>query len=189
MQFTPELNFDGGRVRPLAAEDRDALFRVYQQPELPGQRPLQDPAQLDRMIELSVQMAATQRGMMWALEVGSEGNYELLGVVGAFDWQPSMLRITLRIDGLPELGCDLRAAALETCIGFLSSKYHLRNFAFQWVDGQNPAYRDMLTRIGFSLSARQRDGWRTAEQTFVDVELYHRLLDQDVPDPTARAGE
>lgn len=188
MQFTPELNFDGGRVRPLSTDDRDSLFAIYQQPELPGQRPLTDPAQLDRMIELSVQMAATQRGMMWALEVGSGDHWQCLGVVSAFDWQPSMLRVTLRIDGLPDLDCSVRAQALEACIRFMSSKYHLRNFAFQWVDGQNPAYRDMLTSIGFSCCARQRDGWRSADG-FADVELYHRLLNEEVPDASRRAGE
>ena len=35
---------------------------------IPGQRPLEDKEQLNRMIDYSVQMAATQRGMMWAIE-------------------------------------------------------------------------------------------------------------------------
>jgi RimJ/RimL family protein N-acetyltransferase len=189
MQFTPELTFAGGRVRPLFPEDRDALLRLYQQPELPGQRPLENAEPLDRMIELGVQMAATQSGMMWALETGTEGNWQLLGMVSAYDWQPSQLRVVMRVDGLPELGCELRARALATCMDFLASQYHTRNFSCQWIDGQNPAYPAMLESLGFKQTARMRDGWRTGEKTFVDVVVYHRVLANEAPDASRRAGE
>lgn len=189
MIFTPELPFDGGRVRPLEGTDRDALFAVYQQPEIPGQRPLQNPEQLDRMIDLSVQMAATQRGMMWALETGAEGNWQLLGIVSAYDWQPSHLRATLRVEGLPELTLPERARALQACMDFLASKYHLRNFACQWIEGQNPDWLTMLERIGFRQSARLRDGWRTGDQSFVDLVILNRLVDDAAPDAAMRAGE
>ena len=176
MKFTPELAFEGGRVRPLEVEDRDALFQLFQQPELPGQRPVQAPEQLDRMIELSLQMAATQRGMMWALEVGEPNNWKLLGMVSAYEWQPSLLRVMFRVDGLPELSMQHRARALGRCIAFMADKYHLFNFGYQWVEGQNPDIKTMLDECGFTEAARLRDAWRTGERSFSDVVQYHHLV-------------
>jgi len=175
MKFTPEIPFEGGRVRPLVAEDRDALFQLFQTPELPGQRPLQQPEQLDRMIELSVQMAATQRGMMWALETGGPDAWQLQGMVSAYEWQPSLLKVMLRVDGAPTLSIPDRAAALTVCRDFMAGKYHLRNFGYQWIDGQNPDIMSMLERVGFERAARLRDAWRVGEQQFCDVVQFHQL--------------
>ena len=185
MNFTPELQFEGadfrGRVRSLSDDDQANLLNLYQHPELPGQRPL-DPASeaaqehIARMIELSVQMAATQRGMMWALEI----NDEFQGMVSVFDWQPSQLRATLRVDGLAALTLAQRASALTVCMDFLSEKYHMRNFAYQWIAGQNQALLDTLEGIGFEPCATLRDGWKlitdNGEKTYVDVVQLHRVV-------------
>ena len=189
MKFTPELSFAGGRVRPLEASDIAAIIELYQHPELPGQRPLdpqseQAQQQIERMIELSVQMAATQRGMMWALEIDGQ----LLGLVSAYDWQPSALRTMLRVDGLPALQDEHRAAALQVCMDFLASKYHLRNFGYQWVAGQAEAIKTMLQQLGFEHTATLRDGWRCSDNRFADVEQFHLLRSEAKPVP-GRLGE
>ncbi|MCD8522920.1 MAG: GNAT family N-acetyltransferase [Saccharospirillaceae bacterium] len=184
MKFTPELSFDGGRVRPLTYDDVDALFALYQQPELPGQRVLDNKDNLVRMVDLSVQMAATQRGMMWALDVDDH----IIGMVSAFDWQPSLLRTMLRVDGLPQLTLGKRRAALKVCMDFMADKYHLRNFGYQWIDGQNDAIKTMLTDLGFQQSALMRDAWRTGEQTFADVVQFNCVLDKQKP-VAGRLGE
>ena len=177
MKFTPALPFEGGQVRPLEADDRDALFQVYQQPELPGQRPLEQPEQLDRMIELSVQMAATQRGMMWALEIGNNTDgYQLVGQVSAFDWQPSHLKVMFRVDALEAASMAVRAEALKACMGFMAEKYHLRNFGYQWVASQNEAIKGMLQAAGFELAATMREAWRIGQTEWLDVEQYHCVL-------------
>jgi len=178
MKFTPEICFEGGRVRPLVAEDRDALFQLFQTPELPGQHPVQKPEQLERMIELSVQMAATQRGMMWALEVGCKDNWQLQGMVSAYEWQPSLLRTMLRVDGSPELVIEHRAAALEVCLNFMAEKYHLHNFGYQWIEGQPPEIVTMLEGLGFEQAARLRDAWRLGDRRFCDLVQYHRVQRQ-----------
>lgn len=188
MNFTPELPFAGGRVRPLHYDDVDALFAIYQQPEIPGQRVLDNKDNLTRMVDLSVQMAATQRGMMWLLEVGTEGHYEVQGMVSAYDWQPSQLRTMLRVDGLPALSLQQRAAALKVCMDFMATKYHLRNFGYQWIAGQDDALKGMLEEAGFSLAATLRDGWRTGESSFADVLQYHLLRGEHKPVP-GRLGE
>ena len=134
MKFTPELSFSGGRVRPLTYNDVDALFELYQHPELPGQRVLDNKDNLIRMVDLSVQMAATQRGMMWALEVDGA----ITGMVSAFDWQPSLLRTMLRVDGLPQLTLAQRSAALKVCMDFMAEKFqfmpHLRLCCYRYSD-------------------------------------------------------
>ena len=188
MNFTPELPFDGGRVRPMTYDDVDALFAIYQHPEIPGQHVPDNKDNLTRMVDLSVQMAATQRGMMWLLEVGSDDNYEVQGMVSAYDWQPSQLRTMLRVDGLPQLSAEHRAAALNTCLEFMSGKYHLRNFGYQWIAGQDEALNTLLQDCGFSLCATLRDGWRTGTETFADVVQFHKLLDVAKPVP-GRLGE
>lgn len=184
MKFTPELAFDGGRVRPLTYDDVDALFHLYQYPEIPGQRALENKDNLTRMVDLSVQMAATQRGMMWAVEI----EQTLVGLVSAFDWQPSLLRTLLRIDGLPSFTLEQRQAALQVCMEFMASKYHVRNFGYQWIEGQDSNIQTMLTQVGFIQTAVQRDAWRTGQDRFANVIHFARQL--AAAKPTAgRLGE
>lgn len=175
MQFTPELEFQGGRVRPLTNDDIDRLFEIYQAPEIPEQRPLEDKNHCQRMVELSQQMAATQRGMMWLLENTEQ---QCLGVVSIYDWQPSLLKATIRVDGLPTLPSTIRAEAIKTCIQFMNEKYHIRNVAFQWVEGQSEELIDMIKTLGFTQSARLRESWRTAQNTFRDVIHFHYLIQE-----------
>lgn len=185
MNFTPELSFvagqSSGRLRSLAADDQAHLMDLYQQPELPGQRPLnpddgaaQD--QVSRMIELSVQMAATQRGMMWAIEI--EGTF--CGLLSVYDWHPSDLRVAIRIDGLPQLENDQRICALHACMAFMTDKYHLRNFAYQWVEGQDSQWLAMLQQAGFQHSARLRQAWKTiamdGQVNYLDMVQLNRVV-------------
>jgi hypothetical protein len=69
MKFTPELEFPGGRVKPLHYDDIDALYELYQHPEIPGQRPLQDKEHLNRMVDYSVQMVTLKAWL--AASIGS----------------------------------------------------------------------------------------------------------------------
>lgn len=184
MKFTPEISFEGGRLRPLTYDDVDALFNLYQYPELPGQRILENKDNLIRMVDLSVQMAATQRGMMWALEI--EG--VIMGILSVFDWQPSLLRTMLRVDGLPQLTPTQRSAALKTCMDFMAEKYHLRNFGYQWIDGQNEEIKTMLTDLGFKQNALMRDAWRSGERSFANVVQFNLILDKQKP-VAGRFGE
>ena len=185
MNFTPELQFEGadfrGRVRSLSDDDQANLLNLYQHPELPGQRALDPESEhaqdhIARMIELSVQIAATQRGIMWALEI----NDEFQGMVSVFDWQPSQLRATLRVDGLAALSNQQRASALLVCMDFMAEKYHLRNFAYQWIQGQDDELLVTLENIGFERSATLRDGWKlvsdSGEKSYVDIIQLNRVL-------------
>lgn len=177
MKFTPELKIQGGCLKPLHYDDLDGLFKLYQHPEIPGQRPLADKEQLNRMIEYSVQMAATQRGMMWAIETDGQ----IKGMVSGFDWQASSLRITMRVDGLPELTETERGNALKAAMDFLTEKYHIRNFAYQWIEGQSEDIKSMLEVMGFKKAARFRRAWRIGKADFADMEQYHWLSGQTKP--------
>src|SRR5690554_3558384 len=208
MKFTPEIEFEGGKVRPLTLDDLDHLWNIYQQPELPGQSKPKEKEQLARLVDYSIKMAATQRGMMWLLEVDGQ----VLGMVNVYDWQASLLRLTMRVDGLPELsikhrqaalsacmdflGVDglpelsikHRQAALSACMDFLAKKYHTRNFAYQWIDGQKEEIKTMLTNLGFELRATLRDAWRVGNSGFANIEQYHLLNNQEKP-KAGRLGE
>lgn len=184
MKFTPELPFDGGKLRALSLADKEILFALYQQPELPGQSLPSDIEAMTRIVDYSIKASATQRGMMWLLEVDGK----VLGMVNAFDWQPSWLRLTLRVDALPELSIEHRQAALQVAIEFLGKKFHVNNFAYQWIAGQQENIKDMLGNLGFKLCATLRDAWRVGEQGYANIEQYHLLTNQAKP-KAGRLGE
>lgn len=203
MNFTPELKFEGadfhGRVRSLNDDDQANLLNLYQHPELPGQRPLDPESQqaqdhIARMIELSVQMAATQRGIMWALEIGAADSEDAFrGMVSVFDWQPSHLRATLRVDGLDTLPVQQRVTAMLVCMDFMAEKYHLRNFAYQWVEGQDEAMLEALKNIGFEQSARLRESWKIVaedgEVKYIDMIQLNRVIGRKVTEEFDVAGD
>lgn len=184
MKFTPELPFAGGKLRGLSLADKEILFELYQQPELPGQSKPADVEAMTRIVDYSIKASATQRGMMWLLEVDNRP----MGLVNAFDWQPSWLRLTLRVDALPELSLEHRQAALQAAIEFLGKKFHVNNFAYQWIEGQPENIKTMLDNLGFKLCATMRDAWRVGEQGYANVEQYHLLTHQDKP-KAGRLGE
>src|SRR5690554_7470321 len=71
---------------------------------------------------------------------------------------------------------------------FLSKKYHTRNFAYQWIDGQKEEIKTMLTNLGFELRATLRDAWRVGNSGFANIEQYHLLNNQEKP-KAGRLGE
>ncbi len=110
------------------------------------------------------------------------------GMISVFDWQPSSLRLMLRVDGLPQLTIEQRQAALQCAMDFLAKKFHTRNFAYQWVEGQQPEIQTMLTNMGYELRATLRDAWRVGEEGFANVLQYHFLNHQEKP-KAGRMGE
>src|SRR5690554_3883582 len=171
MKFTPELPFAGGKLRGLSLDDKDLLFTLYQQPELPGQGKPQDPEAMVQIIDYSIKASATQRGMMWLIEVDGE----VQGIVNALDWQPTFLRLMLRVDAQPSLAIAHRQAALQAAIEFLGQKFHVNNFAYQWIDGQKDEIKSMLENLSFKHCATLRDAWRTGAESYANVEQYHLL--------------
>lgn len=184
MKFTPELAFEGGKIRPLSLADKDILFALYQQPELPGQGKPSDPEEMVKIVDYSIKASATQRGMMWLIEIDGE----VLGMVNALDWQPSYLRLMLRADALPSLSIEHRQAAVQAAIDFLGQKFHVNNFAYQWIAGQQENIKTMLENLGFKHCATLREAWRTGAEEFANIEQYH-LLTQRAKPKAGRLGE
>jgi hypothetical protein len=71
---------------------------------------------------------------------------------------------------------------------FMAQKYHLRNFAYQWIVGQKDSIKSVLETVGFTATARLRDGWRMGDSEFADVIQYHLLRAEAKPVP-GRLGE
>ena len=188
MKFTPELTFTGGRLTPLSLAHSDDLWALYQHPELPGQSVPTNPEYMTRIIDYSIKAAATQRGMMWLIEIDTANGAHMQGVVNAFDWQPSALRLIMRVDALASLSIEHRQAALQAAMAFLAEKYHVNNFAYQWMVGQAPDIQQMLHRLGFKLAATFREAWHIGNEQFVDMEQYHWLTGQAKP-IAGRLGE
>jgi hypothetical protein len=63
------------------------------------------------------------------------------------------------------------------------SKYHIRNFGYQWIEGQKEDIKTMLLNMGFDQTASLRDAWRTGEKTFANVAQYHFISSKDKPVP------
>jgi len=172
MNHTPEISFENGMLRALEDSDISRLLELYQQQVMPGQKALIEEEQAKRMITLAAQMASQQRGMMWALTVDGQ----LQGVLSFYDWRPSLLKTQIRLDVFNEVGLDVQKSAVKKCIEATSKKYHLRNFIYQWVDGQPEKNKQLMLEVGFEFNAKLRDLWRTGQDSYVDVEQYNLFL-------------
>lgn len=172
MNLTPEIPFESGILRALDDSDIPRLLELYQQQVMPGQKALIEEEQAKRMITLAAQMASQQRGMMWALVIDDQ----LQGVLSFYDWRPSLLKTQLRLDVFDELEAAIKKSAVEKCIEETSKKYHLRNYIYQWVDGQPEKSKQVMLDLGFEFNAKFRDLWRTGQDSYVDVEQYNLFL-------------
>ncbi|MFT4765034.1 MAG: RimJ/RimL family protein N-acetyltransferase [Oleispira sp.] len=173
MKFVANVDFNGGQLRPLDKSDVDAIVKLYHKQTLAGQSESAIKEHAERMITLSVQMAATQRGLMWAIEVGGE----MLGMLSLYDWQPTSLKTLLRLDALPELAQSLQVNALRSGMDYLAQKYHLRNFSFQCLPQGEDTVIDVITRVGFEEQARLRDFRRLSQTEFADIVVFNKILE------------
>lgn len=183
MKFVANVDFPGGQLRPLIQSDVDSIIKLYQKQTLAGQSEAASREHAERMIALSVQMAATQRGLMWAIEVESDGEPRMLGMLSLYDWQPSSLKTLMRLDVMAELAPELQVNALHSGLNFLATKYHLRNFSFHCLPQGDGAVIKVLEQAGFTQQARLRDFRRISQTEFSDVLVYNQILE------TAPAGE
>jgi RimJ/RimL family protein N-acetyltransferase len=180
MKFVANVDFNGGQLRPLAKSDVDSIVNLYQKQTLSGQSASASKEHAERMVELSVQMAATQRGLMWAIEAEYEGESCMLGMLSLYDWQPSSLKTLMRLDAMPALSEELQVNALRSAIEFLSGKYHLRNFSFHCLPKGDEKVVSVLEKFGFTQQARLRDFRRISQTEYSDVLLYNYLLEAPV---------
>lgn len=176
MKFVANVDFSGGQLRPLAKSDVDSIIKLYQKQTLAGQSEAASKEHAERMIELSVQMAATQRGLMWAIEVELEDENKMLGMLSLYDWQPTSLKTLMRLDALPGLTSEHQVNALKSAIEFLTSKYHLRNFSFHCLPEGDENIINVLQQSGFIQQARLRDFRRVSQTEFSDILVYNQIL-------------
>lgn len=172
MKFVANVDFDGGQLRPLEKTDVDDIVKIYQKQALAGQSISASKEHASRMVDLSVQMAATQRGLMWAIEV--DGSMQ--GMLSLYDWQPTTLKTLVRLDVLPLLDIKKQVSALLAAIEYLSGKYHLRNFSFHCLPSGEENTVDVIRQAGFSQQACLRDYRRTGQAEFSDVLVYNLIL-------------
>ncbi|CCK75208.1 MAG: GNAT family N-acetyltransferase [Oleispira antarctica] len=173
MKFVANVDFNGGQLRPLDKSDVDAIVKLYQKQTLAGQGEKAIKEHAERMITLSVQMAATQRGLMWAIEVDGQ----MLGMLSLYDWQPTSLKTLMRLDAMPELTQQLQIDALRSGIDYLAQKYHLRNFSFQCLPQGEESVIEVIKCVGFDQQARLRDFRRLNQTEFSDVLVFNKILE------------
>lgn len=176
MKFTPNLDLKNGKLKPLEQEDAQALFQLYQKLGLPEHNRPKKVEELQRLIELSVQMAATQRGMMWLVIIKDQA----IGILNLFDWQPSKLNASIRMDACEHLQADDLADALNVSMDYLSERYHLRNFCYPLiVSNAHPAVvKEALDKAGFKFSLIQREAHVIGDNKYLDIELHHKLFSE-----------
>ena len=173
MKFVANVDFNGGQLRPLDESDVDAIVKIYQKQTLAGQSEDAIKEHAERMITLSVQMAATQRGLMWAIDVDGQ----MLGMLSLYDWQPTSLKTVMRLDTLPELSQALQVDALRTGIEYLSKKYHLRNFSFQCLPQGDESVIAVIQTVGFEQQARLRDFRRISQTEYSDILVFNKIVE------------
>lgn len=173
MQFTPTLELACGQLKPLSQDDAQTLLELYQRLELPAHQRPQKPADIDRLIELSVQMAATQRGMLWVLQIQQQPQ----GILNLFDWQPSLLKASVRLDAQVDVNAEVLVESLNVSTHYLAQKYHIHNFCYPLLAQQKAQMAPILAVSGFHYSLTQRQAQVLGDQQYADIELYHKLLD------------
>jgi hypothetical protein len=173
MKFVANVDFKGGQLRPLEISDVDAIVKLYQKKTLAGQSELAIKEHAQRMISLSVQMAATQRGLMWAIEVDGH----MLGMLSLYDWQPTFLKTLMRIDVLPDLTQQSQVDALNAGVKHLVKKYHLRNFSFQCLPQGEESVVEVIKLAGFDQQARLRDFRRLTQAEFSDIIVFNKIVE------------
>ncbi len=173
MKFVANVDFNGGQLRPLDKSDVDSIVKIYQKQTLAGQSETASKEHAERMIDLSVQMAATQRGLMWAIEVDGQ----MQGMLSLYDWQPTSLKTLMRLDVLPPITAVQQADALSAGIDFLAQKYHLRNFSFHCLPTGDESMIEVIQSVGFKQQARLRDFRRTSQTEFSDILVFNRILE------------
>lgn len=176
MKFVANVDFNGGQLRPLDKSDVDTIIKLYQKQTLAGQSEAASKEHAERMVQLSVQMAATQRGLMWAIEVDGA----MVGMLSLYDWQPTSLKTLMRLDVLPGLAQPLKIEALRSGIEYLAQKYHLRNFSFQCLPEGEEAVIEVIKRVGFEQQARLRDFRRISQTEYCDILVFNLILTQSV---------
>jgi RimJ/RimL family protein N-acetyltransferase len=174
MKFVANVDFNGGQLRPLEKSDVDTIIKLYQKQTLAGQSEASSKEHAERMIELSVQMAATQRGLMWAVEVDGA----MAGMLSLYDWQPTSLKTLMRLDVLPTLTAQHQVSALRSALDYLNQKYHLSNFSFHCLPRGDEAVIAVIKQAGFEQQARLRDFRRTSQTEFSDILLFNLILGQ-----------
>ena len=174
MKFVANVDFNGGQLRPLDKSDVDSIIKLYQKQTLAGQSESASREHAERMVELSVQMAATQRGLMWAIEVDGA----MMGMLSLYDWQPTSLKTLMRLDALPGLTQQLQVDALRCGIDYLAQKYHLINFSFQCLPEGEGAIVDVIKLAGFEQQARLRDFRRISQTEYSDILVFNLILAQ-----------
>ena len=173
MKFVANVDFNGGQLRPLDESDVDAIVKIYQKQTLAGQSADAIKEHAERMITLSVQMAATQRGLMWAIDVDGQ----MLGMLSLYDWQPTSLKTVMRLDTLPELSQASQVDALRSGIEYLAKKYHLRNFSFQCLPQGEESVIDVIQTVGFEQQARLRDFRRISQTEYSDILVFNKIVE------------
>ena len=172
MKFVANVDFNGGQLRPLAKSDVDTIVKLYQKQTLAGQSEAAIKEHAERMVELSVQMAATQRGLMWAIEVDGA----MVGMLSLYDWQPTSLKTLMRLDVLPRLTQQHQIDALRSGIDYLAKKYHLRNFSFQCLPKGDDDIIEVIKLVGFEQQARLRDFRRLSQTEYCDILVFNLIL-------------
>ncbi len=173
MKFVANVDFNGGQLRPLEKSDVDSIIKIYQKQTLAGQSEAASKEHAERMIDLSVQMAATQRGLMWAIEVDGQ----MQGMLSLYDWQPTSLKTLMRLDALPALTSAQQEQALTAAIEFLAQKYHLKNFSFHCLPVGDEPMIEVIQAVGFQQQARLRDFRRTSQTEYTDILVFNRILE------------
>jgi RimJ/RimL family protein N-acetyltransferase len=173
MKFVANVDFNGGQLRPLEKSDVDSIIKIYQKQTLAGQSEAASKEHAERMIDLSVQMAATQRGLMWAIEVDGQ----MQGMLSLYDWQPTSLKTLMRLDALPALTGAQQEQALTAGIEFLAQKYHLKNFSFHCLPVSDEPVIEVIQSVGFQQQARLRDFRRISQTEYTDILVFNRILE------------
>ena len=180
---TPRLH-----LRPLAAADAEALFRIYADSQVMrywSAPPWAGIAQAEAMIEADREALPAGRHLRLALAL-RDGDDSLVGTVSLFNFHEASRRAEIGYVLAREMwGRGLMHEALTALVGFAFGPLNLNRLEAD-IDPCNSASARSLARLGFAQEGFLRERWIVADEVS-DTALFG-LLSRDwkgVSHPTA----
>ena len=178
MQPFDQLTLDTPRLhlRPLAAADAEALFRIHADPQVMrywSTLPWAGIEQAEAMIETDRETLPAGRHLRLALAL-RDGGDSLVGTVSLFNFHEASRRAEIGYVLAREMwGRGLMHEALTALVGFAFGPLNLNRLEAD-IDPRNSASAKSLARLGFVQEGFLRERWIVGEEVS-DTALFSLL--------------
>jgi ribosomal-protein-alanine N-acetyltransferase len=181
----PELQASRLRLRPLHADDTDALYAVFSDPRAMrywSSPPMTEPAQAASYIEQIQRWFAGRGGIQWGIAHGDDDR--VIGTVTLFLFTPEHRRCEVGFILHPDFwGRGLASEAVARALTWAFEDGAMERIEAD-VDPRNQPSQRLLEGLGFRREGLMRERWRVAGE--IQDGLMLGLLRREFTSPATR---